>query len=80
MIDPVTSVESRTGLALERAAALQRAARPSTSPLSLRRSAGSTLIRIGLLLGGAGDSPRQRSALPPMSDEAPACAGASSAR
>jgi len=78
MIDPLHSVESRLGLADDRVATLQRAARQSTSPSSLRRSAGSTLIRIGLLLGGAGDRPRRPSALPPMHCEAPAAAGAPS--
>jgi hypothetical protein len=80
MIDPLTSVESRTALARERAAALRHAARPSASPSPLRRSAGSALVRIGLMLGGAGDSPRHRSAASPMSGEAPARAGASPAR
>ena len=77
MIDPLTSVDARIGLASDRARSLARAARPA-SPGSLRRHAGATLIRIGHRLGGAGDSPRPRPALPPMPDEAPACAGASS--
>ena len=77
MIDPLTSVAARRGLADDRASALRRAARP-TSPGAFRRRAGTTLVRIGLALGGAGDSPRPRPALPPMPDEAPACAGASS--
>jgi hypothetical protein len=77
LIDPLTSVESRRGLAVDRADALRRAARPA-SPGPLRRLTGVALIRIGHALGGAGDSPRPRPALPPMPDEAPACAGASS--
>lgn len=77
MIDPVTSVEIRRGLAAERTASLRRSARPS-SPGSVRRGAGVALIRIGHLLAGVGDSPRPRTVRAPMLDDAPACAGASS--
>jgi hypothetical protein len=77
MIDPVTSIEARSDLAADRVSSLRRAARPS-SPGSARRTAGTTLIRIGLLLAGAGDSPRPRPTRAPMHDDAPACAGASS--
>lgn len=77
MLDPIVSVDARTGLADDRIEALRRSSLPGRRR-PLRHGLGRTLVRIGTRLGGAYDSPRPRHALPPMPDEAPAPAGASS--
>jgi hypothetical protein len=71
MLHLIPSIEHRAVDVGEHTAHLRRLAQP-TPPGLLRRSTGDALVRIGLLLGGAGDSPRPRTALHPMLDDAPA--------